>query len=786
MDTTERTPARYALEKSEARFRFLFESMTDACASVDMTGHIREANHAFQVMLGYSEEELRGLHFNDLTPEKWHVFEESIIRRQILAQGHSGVYEKEYRKKDGAVIPVELRTSLMCDDAGHPAGMWAIVRDISDRKRAEEALRSSEAFLNTVIEQSPTSMWVADHAGTMIRMNQACRDLLHVTDDELVGKYNVLADNVVEEQGAMPLVKRVFERGESVRFLLRYNSAHLRNLLLREQADLVLEVTISPVLDSRQRVVHAVVQHHDITDRIRAEEELRASEERFKRLLQHSNDIIALTNAEGTQVSISGPVEARLGYTPDELVGVNAFEFFHPDDADRARQAFTEALARPGLTLTVEFRYRRKDGGWAEMEALGTNLLDDPLVQGIVLNVREISERRNAEREQRKLQDQLQQAMKMEAVGRLAGGIAHDFNNLLTAIAGNLELARLGLRPADPLDVYLDEASRATERAASLTRQLLAFSRRQIIEPKVLNLNQLVGNLRSMLERLIGEDIELRSILAEGLGSVRVDPGQFEQVLVNLAINARDAMPDGGKLLVETANTYLDADYCANHQPVRPGRFVLLAVSDTGHGMSDEVKQRLFEPFFTTKPVGRGTGLGLATIFGAVAQVGGSIEVYSEVGLGTTFKIYLPLAEGAPESLAREAPSQDFARGTGTILLVEDDTSLRNLAPALLKHLGYDVLSASNAGEALLVAEQYPGRIALLMTDVVMPGMNGRELADRLCQVRPETRVLFTSGYTENVIVHHGIVEQGLRFVGKPYSLQTLAKTIREILGPED
>lgn len=372
--------------------------------------------------------------------------------------------------------------------------------------------------------------------------------------------------------------------------------------------------------------------------------------------------------------------------------------------------------------------------------------------------------------------------MKMEAVGRLAGGVAHDFNNLLTVITGNVELASSQLNPADPLSQCLVEVRKAADSAATLTRQLLAFSRRQIIEPRVLNLNNLVEHLRNMLVRLIGEDIALQTILAKDLHAVKVDPGQFEQVVVNLAVNARDAMPDGGKLIIETSNTGFDEEDCRVRADVHPGSYVMLAISDTGHGMDAEVKRHLFEPFYTTKPVGQGTGLGLAMIFGTVKQSGGTIEVYSEVGQGTTFKIYLPKIEGQVEPVAQPCSTPEMPEASGTILLVEDEASVRELAAKILKRLGYTVLPAPNGGEAFLLAEKYHDRIDLLMTDVIMPGMNGRELSSRLRQIRPDMEILFTSGYTANVIVHHGVLDENVNFLGKPYSMQALANKVRQVL----
>jgi signal transduction histidine kinase len=423
-------------------------------------------------------------------------------------------------------------------------------------------------------------------------------------------------------------------------------------------------------------------------------------------------------------------------------------------------------------------RYSCHDGSWRWLEWRVF-----PSGDNIFAAARNISDRILAEQQSEKLAQQLQQAMKMEAVGLLAGGVAHDFNNLLTGIGGYVDLIISDLNPGDPILSDLNEIKRATQSATTLTSQLLAFSRKQLIEPKVLNLNKLISNLQKMLQRLIGEDIELSTKMFENLTSVRIDPGQFEQILVNLVVNARDAMPGGGKLTIETANINIDEDYCAVHPYVKTGRHVMLAVSDTGCGMSDEVKARLYEPFFTTKQKGRGTGLGLATTYGVVKQSGGSIEVYSEPGEGTTFKIYLPAIEGVLQQLEIEEPaSPSVLKGEETILLVEDEKIVRELAAKILKRLDYNILSASNGVEALEIAQNYHGVINLLITDVVMPGMNGRQLADRLIQVRPNIKVLFTSGYTENTIAHHGIIDENLSFIGKPYSSHDLAKKIRRLL----
>ena len=396
----------------------------------------------------------------------------------------------------------------------------------------------------------------------------------------------------------------------------------------------------------------------------------------------------------------------------------------------------------------------------------------------------DVTERKRVEVEKEKLQAQLQQAMKMEAVGRLAGGVAHDFNNLLTVITGYSELLLQRIAKESPMHEEVEQIKQAGERAASLTKQLLAFSRKQIIEPKVLDLNLLMADLGKMLVRLIGENIDLKTVHGKGLGQIKVDPGQFEQVLINLAVNARDAMPDGGTLLIETANVDLDEEYCAQRPyQIHPGRFVRLAVSDTGCGMTEETSKHIFEPFFTTKATGEGTGLGLSMIYGAVKQSGGSIEAYSEVGKGTTIKIYLPRVEGEAVKPVKDDRPTVLPGGTETVLVVEDDDTVRNLCGRILERLGYKMMPARDGAEAIAVAQKYGDRIDLMLTDVVMPGMNGSELATQLVLHHPEMKVLFTSGYTDDAISRHGVLDEGVSFIGKPYTPLALARKVREVLG---
>lgn len=408
------------------------------------------------------------------------------------------------------------------------------------------------------------------------------------------------------------------------------------------------------------------------------------------------------------------------------------------------------------------------------------------LIPAIGRELRQAEGRREHKRAEedalRQSEEQLRQSQKMEAIGRLAGGISHDFNNLLTAIIGYSEFLLFRLDQEDPLRKYAEEIKKAGERASSLTRQLLAFSRKQVLQPEVLDLNIIVADLDNMLRRLIGEDIELVTLLEPDLGAVKVDPGQMEQVIMNLAVNARDAMPYGGKLIIETANVDLDELYARQHSPIRPGHYVMLAVSDNGCGMDKETLSHIFEPFFTTKEQGKGTGLGLSTVYGIVKQSEGFIWVYSEPGTGTTFKIYLPQVQGAERWPKTSPLTTRMQRGSETILLVEDEEVVRELVGKLLPVNGFTVLAARNGSEALAICQQHKGPIHLLLTDVVMPQMSGRQLAAHLSKLHPEMKVLYMSGYTDDAIIRHGVLEPGLAFIQKPFTIDTMIQKVREVL----
>jgi two-component system, cell cycle sensor histidine kinase and response regulator CckA len=506
---------------------------------------------------------------------------------------------------------------------------------------------------------------------------------------------------------------------------------------------------------------------------------IKENEEKLKSIFESSPDAILVCDLD---IKIADCNQKTLnifgGSVKKELIGKSALDFIIPKDRHIAIENFRKRIEQ-NFDKSVEYTLISKDGHEFPAEISAGIILDaSGNATLVIVIVKDLTERKQAE----VLQTRLQQTSKMESIGRLAGGVAHDFNNLLTVIQGSSSLGMNELSKNDPIYERLKLIDEAAERAAELTRQLLAFSRKQIIEMKVINLNKLIKNLHKMLIRLIDEDVELQTILSNDLDNISADSGQIEQIIVNLVVNARDAMREGGKLAIETSNVELDEIYCKQHVNVQPGIYVMLTISDNGVGMDEEIKEHIFEPFFTTKGPGEGTGLGLATVYGIVEQHNGSLELYSELGYGTTFKIYLPIVKDEESAFLEEIRKDEVITGHETILVVEDEDILREMVVEFLKSLGYNVLSARNGGMALMIAEQHKGMIHLILTDVVMPNMNGRKLAERLQKEHPDMSVLYTSGYTEDIIAHHGILDSGLNFIGKPYRLQALANKIRELL----
>jgi two-component system cell cycle sensor histidine kinase/response regulator CckA len=542
-----------------------------------------------------------------------------------------------------------------------------------------------------------------------------------------------------------------------------------------------------------------VLVFRDQSEERRAQQALLESDARKGAILEAALDCIVSMDHTGAVTEFNPAAEKTFGYSRAAAMGKPLVDLIIPPSLRErhlaglrryldtgvgpvlGKRIELQALRRDGSEIPVEFAVvRTRSEGAPTFTAYIRDLTERQRTAGALKT--ESAHRERAEQALSQTEEQLRQSQKMEAIGTLAGSIAHDFNNVLSVILGYGEMLVEGLETADPMREPLEEIGRAAERAKDLTHQLLAFSRQQVLEPKVVNLNDAIAGMTKMLRRIIGEDVELALLPASNLGTVFVDPGQVGQVLLNLVVNARDAMPRGGKLTIETADAELDSTYATDHPEVDAGRYVMLSVSDTGLGMDRATQARIFEPFYTTKERGKGTGLGLSTVFGIVKQSGGSIWVYSELGEGTTFKVYLPRSDAHVAAVEQKAPSLTTLRGSETILLVEDDEQVRNLAITILRHHGYDVLGAATGGDALLICEQHPGTIHALLTDVIMPRMSGRQLWERVAPLRPHMKVLFMSGYTDDAIVHHGVLSSEFAFVQKPLMPGTLLLKLRAVL----
>lgn len=519
----------------------------------------------------------------------------------------------------------------------------------------------------------------------------------------------------------------------------------------------------------------------DITERMHSKERLAHAHDLMHYVISHARNATAVLDRDLRYIYVSEHFVQDYKVPDTDIIGKHHYELF-PEIPPHWREVHQRALAGEVLSEEEE-AFPRADGSvdWVRWECRPW-YLPDGAIGGIVLSTEVITDRKRAEEERNALREQLMQSQKMESVGRLAGGVAHDFNNMLAVILGNTELALDECQEGEPLHVYLKDIQHAAQRSAELTRQLLAFARRQTLMPQVLDLNDTIAAGLKMLRRIIGEDIELAWLPGMNLHHVYLDPGQVNQILTNLLVNARDAIEGVGNVTIETNNVAFDEAYCASHAGFEPGEYVLLAVSDSGSGMDAETRKHLFEPFFTTKSVGKGTGLGLATVYGAVTQSNGLIHVYSELGKGTTFRIYFPRHQGPEAASSVDKSAAPIVGGNETILLVEDEPAMLNISQTMLTRLGYHVLTASSPEDAVKVAEQYEGVIHLLITDIVMPQMNGRQLADQLHAVYPEMKQLFMSGYPANAIAHHGILESHVQFIQKPFALADLARGVREAL----
>lgn len=746
-----------ALRQSEQRYRTLAEQAADAFLVHDETGRILEVNRRACESLGYSREELLQKRITDLEQDHDQTALEQILR--LLPEGGARTLIGLHQRKNGSRFPVEVRLSSFQSDGRRL--FHALCRDITERKRTADSLE----LFRTLVDRVNDAIEVNDpETGQFLDLNEkVCADLGY-TREEMLSLTVMDVDPSMIPDAFKACKEKLWNTGS-----LTMESVRRR----KNGTTFPVEVNMKWVWLNRDYMV-AVVR--DVSERKKSEAALRKNEELFRSLIENGSDLITVLNAHGVIRFQSPSSERLMGYTPEQLVGQNCFSYIHPDDVPRVQRALAQGLANPGLQVPAELRFRHQNGEWRTLQAIGRSIPGQAEEGFVVVNSRDISDTR-------KLEEQFRQSQKMEAVGQLAGGVAHDLNNILTVVQIQLDLLKIGtpLEPAQ-MESILD-IEKASRRAADLTRQLLMFGRRSAALKANLDLNAVVTNITKMIQRILGEDIGIHISYAPRPLPVHADAGMMEQVLMNLAVNSRDAMPQGGRLVIETSVVELDEFAAAQRPQARPGRFACLSVSDTGRGISPEILPRIFEPFFTTKDVGKGTGLGLATVFGIAQQHNGWINAYSEVGNGSTFRLYLPLLTAAPNAEVEVQPAGNVRGGNETILLVEDEQSLRVLTREVLTRLGYRVLEATTGLTALDVWKEHRQEIRLLLTDLVMPdGISGRDLAKQLGEADPQLKVIYTSGYSRDIAGHNFPLQDGINFLSKPFQAAKLAQTVRNCL----
>ncbi len=776
-DITARKEAERALLESQERNRLVLDSAAEAIYGLDLAGNCTFANPACAKLLGFeTPDALLGRNMHALVhhhrPDgRAYPTEECPIYRAFRTGALVHVTDEVLWRHDGSSLPVEYWSHPMLDD-GEVVGAVVTFLDVTKRRAAEAALQEAQERLEHVVSSSPAVLYSLRPEGDLFVANWMSRNverLLGFTADEVLSPEWWPSHLHPEDRERVIAELPALLTDGSVAQEYRFLDKRGRYLWLRAELRMLRDAADTPV--------EVVGSWADITGRKTAELKLQESEEQYRQLFDSNPQSTWVYDIETLGfLAVNDATVRHYGYSRHEFLSMTVLDIRAPGHV----RLFEEHLAsgngerpqKPRAAVQL-WQHHRKDGSLIDVETADSPIEFRGRPARLVLATDVTDKKR--------LEAQLLQSQKMESVGRLAGGVAHDFNNLLGVIMGYGELLGQSVPHDSRTQTYVEEIVKAAERAAGLTRQLLAFSRTQVLQPRIVDLNTIVGEMDKMLRRLIGEDIQLVTVIDEQLGPVMADPGQIEQVIMNLAVNARDALPRGGQLTIETANVELDAGYTLAHEDVSQGSYVMLAVSDTGHGMSAEVLPHIFEPFFTTKEAGKGTGLGLATVHGIVKQSGGHIFVYSEPEHGTAFKIYLPRTLETA-AVADAATQSAVVPGSETILLVEDEASLRSFVRECLEASGYAVLEPLNAIEACDVADRHAGAIHLLVTDVVMPGMSGRDVAERAATSRPEMKVLYMSGYTDDAILRHGILDDGAAFLQKPFTGRALGQKVREVL----
>jgi PAS domain S-box-containing protein len=760
-DITERKQTEAALRESEERYKILLETTDTGYVILDAEGRVCGANREYVQLTGHgSLAEIIGRKIAEWTAPQDRDRNAAEVKK-CLEQGFVRNLNVDYLNQSGRIIPVEINATVV--RSGQVMHILALCRDITERKLAEQELEHTVSLMRAALESTADGILVVDSQGKIVTFNEQFAQLWHIPEPVLAAR---------SDQQALAFVLNQLKHPET--FL-----AKVQELYARPEADSfdMLEFKDGRTFErfSRpQRIegrpVGRVWSFRDVTGRQQKDAELN----RLMTAIEQTPESVVITDTEGRILYVNPAFEQVTGYTRAEVIGQNP-RMLKSDRQDSSFYRELWAKISAGEVWRGRFVNKKKNGTlYSEDGVIAPVRNEKNAVTHYIAIKRDITH-------ELELEDQNRQTQKIDSIGRLAGGVAHDFNNILTTILGNAELALMQLPSDAPLRSNIESIQEGAERGANLTRQLLAFARRQVIEPRQVNPNELIVNLNKMLHRLIGEDVKLVTQTEPELASIKADPGQIEQVLLNLVVNARDAMPDGGTLTIRTANVTLDNAYATRHL-ITPGNYVMISVTDTGSGMTDEVKRHIFEPFYTTKEQGKGTGLGLATCFGIIQQSNGDIHCDSQVGVGTEFRIYLPPVCGKDNAATDPEIPASLPQGTETVLLAEDEPSLRRLMARVLRMQGYNILEAADGNEALALAQGNGPKIQLLVTDVIMPGLSGKMLAEWLTQVNPRVKVLFISGYINNAAVRGAMSKPGTLFLQKPFNPFTLAKKVREAL----
>lgn len=760
-------------KKLEEERNRLFNFSVDMLCIATFDGFLKQINPAWTKTLGWSEADLMNRPFIDLLhPDDK---KECITMLERLSYGETvQLFENRVRCKDGSFRWISWNSfPLPLEGLA-----FAVARDVTSIKQSEKEVAELQALLSASIDQTPAGILIADAPHMSIRIaNNAAMSILGESEKALPDSpyYACFSHWGMCHPFGEPFTAEEFPLTEAI--LQGKISRNVEAVIQRQEgSSRWILINAAPVRTDTGEIIAGVAVFSDITELKNAEAELRRSAAKYRRILETIADGYHEVDLRGNLVLVNDSMCEITGHTREELLGTDYRQLMDEENAKQVFAAYNRVYMSQEPNTAFDFEVIRKDGQKRNV-SISISLIRgaDNKVEGFRGIFRDVTRAK-------KMEEQLRHAVKMEAVGRLAGGIAHDFNNILTAIMGYTTIASTLVEANAPVRERLEQITKASQRAADLTRQLLAFSRKQMLDVKIIDLNEVISDLEKMLKRLIGEDIELNTVLNASAPQAKADPIQIEQILMNLVVNARDAMPGGGNLTIETGTAFLDENYSRTHVDVEPGYYVVLSVSDSGRGMDVETLKYIFEPFFTTKEKGAGTGLGLSMVYGIVKQHRGHINVYSELGKGTTFKIYLPFVKKMAQPVAQRVAQTSQPHGTETILVVEDEELVLNLASEALEMIGYKILRASDPTEAIGKSCAHPDQIHLLLTDVVLPNMDGRSLFNALSPTRPDMKVLYVSGYTENFIVHRGVLDRGVHFMQKPFTVEVLAQRVREVL----